>query len=112
MATVLIRKPLTFTDINYCLNYPTHTLSAFTMVEGQTAIWFQARDLMTGKVWNFKLSRRPLGHPKPVIRGDWLNYVRENGLKVNEVIILTRELDIQNAETYHIKVEPDLRLTL
>jgi hypothetical protein len=81
------------------------------MVEGQTAIWFQARDL-TGKVWNFELSRRPRGYPKPVIRGDWLNYVREKGLTVNDVIVLTREQDIQNGVTYHVKVEPDLRLTL
>ncbi|KAL3596155.1 hypothetical protein D5086_007792 [Populus alba] len=81
------------------------------MVEGQTAIWFQARDL-TGKVWNFELSIRPCGYPKPVIRGDWLNYVREKGLTVRDVIVLTREQDIQNGETYHVKVEPDLELTL
>ncbi|KAL9355793.1 hypothetical protein Peur_053763 [Populus x canadensis] len=81
------------------------------MVEGQTAIWFQARD-PTGKVWSFELSRRTSGYPKPVIRGDWLSYVREKGLKVNEVIVLTREHDIQNGVTYHVKVEPDLELTL
>ncbi|KAG6778511.1 hypothetical protein POTOM_014846 [Populus tomentosa] len=81
------------------------------MVDGQTAIWFQARD-PTGKVWNFELSIRPRGYRKPVIRGDWLNYVREKGLTVNDVIVLTKEHDIQNGVTYHVKVEPDLRLTL
>ncbi|KAG6776799.1 hypothetical protein POTOM_016587 [Populus tomentosa] len=73
------------------------------MVEGQRAISFQATD-PTGKVWNFELSKRTRGHPKPVIRGDWLNYVHEKGIKVNEVIVLTREQDIQNGETYHIRV--------
>lgn len=114
MATVIIRKRLTPTEIKSCLFCPTRTVhSAFPILlaEGQTAIWFQARD-PTGKVWNFELSRRPHGPLKPVIRGDWLNYVLEKGLKVNEVIVLTRELDIENGETYHVKVEPDLELTL
>ncbi|KAG6776797.1 hypothetical protein POTOM_016585 [Populus tomentosa] len=111
MATVIIRKRLTPTDIKSCLSYPARTLWAFPMVEGQTAIWFQARD-PTGKVWNFELSKRPHGYLKPVIRGDWLNYVREKGLTVRDVIVLTREQDIQYEVTYHIKVEPDLRLTL
>ncbi|KAJ6935087.1 hypothetical protein NC652_010171 [Populus alba x Populus x berolinensis] len=111
MATVLIYKQLTITDIKSCLSYPASTLWAFPMVDGQTAIWFQARD-PTGKVWNFELSIRPRGYRKPVIRGDWLNYVREKGLTVNDVIVLTKEHDIQNGVTYHVKVEPDLRLTL
>jgi len=111
MATVIIRKRLTPTDIKSCLSYPTGALGPFPMVEGQTAIWFQARD-PTGKVWNFELSKRPHGYLKPVIRGDWLNYVREKGLTVRDVIVLTREHDIQYELTFHIKVEPDLRLTL
>ena len=111
MATVIIRKRLARTDIKSCLSYPTDALGPFPMVEGQTAIWFQARD-PTGKVWNFELSKRPRGYLKPVMRGDWLNYVREKSLTVRDVIVLTREHDIQYELTFHIKVEPDLRLTL
>ena len=114
MATVIIRKRLTPTEIKSCLFCPTRTVhSAFLILlaEGQTAIWFQARD-PTGKVWNFELSRRPHGPQKPVIRGDWLNYVREKGLTANDSIILTMVADAENGVSYNIRVEPNTELAI
>ncbi|CAK7351335.1 unnamed protein product [Dovyalis caffra] len=61
-----------------------------------TTTGFAVRDA-TGRVWNFELSVRARGrHPKPVIIGDWLLFVREKGLVVGDRIFLTKEEDGQN----------------
>ncbi|KAL3584358.1 hypothetical protein D5086_015419 [Populus alba] len=82
------------------------------MVQGQNPISLAARD-PTGRVWEFKLCTRNRGrYWKPVIRGDWLKYVRKNGLKVNDSIILTKVEDAENGVSYNIRVEPNLELAI
>uniref|UniRef100_A0A6N2N0D0 TF-B3 domain-containing protein n=1 Tax=Salix viminalis TaxID=40686 RepID=A0A6N2N0D0_SALVM len=78
------------------------TLWAFQMVQGQNAIYFNARD-PTGKVWVFTLCTRYGPHKKPVIRGEWLRYVRDKGLTVDDVIILTMVEDAENGVSYNIQ---------
>ncbi|KAJ6289335.1 hypothetical protein OIU76_025197 [Salix suchowensis] len=112
METELVNKKLTPTDIASCLAYPAGTLGAFQMVQGQNAINFNARD-PTGRVWEFKLCTRNHGrYRKPVIRGDWLGYVREKGLTVDDFIILTMVEDAENGVSYNIRVEPNLELAI
>ncbi|KAL9377627.1 hypothetical protein Peur_028962 [Populus x canadensis] len=112
MEFELMNKQLTTTDIESCLAYTTANLWAFQMVQGQNAISFNARD-PTGKVWEFKLCTRNHGcYKKPVIRGDWLDYVREKGLTVNDSIILTMVEDAENGVSYNIRVEPNTELAI
>ncbi|KAF9679070.1 hypothetical protein SADUNF_Sadunf07G0101800 [Salix dunnii] len=100
MEIGLVNKKLTRTDIASCLAYPTGNLWAFQMLRGQNAVNFNARD-PTGRVWEFKLCTRNHGrHKKPVIRGDWLDYVREKGLTVDDFIILTMVEDAENGVRY------------
>ena len=112
MEFELVNKKLTTTAIKSCLAYPTGNLWAFQMVQGQNAINFNARD-PTGRVWEFKLCTRNHGlYKKPVIRGDWLDYVREKGLTVNDSIILTMVADAENGVSYKIRVEPNTELAI
>ncbi|KAJ6733812.1 hypothetical protein OIU74_005575 [Salix koriyanagi] len=111
MEIELVHKKLTTYDIASCLAYPARTLWAFQMVQGQNAINFNARD-PTGRVWEFTLCTRFGPHKKPVIRGDWLGYVREKGLTVDDVIILTMVEDAENGVSYNIRVEPNLELAI
>ncbi|KAL3597881.1 hypothetical protein D5086_009518 [Populus alba] len=72
---VLVEKKLSQTDIKYRLAFPTNSLRAFPMPEGETAVYFESADTLENE-WNFRLS----------IRGendhwDWLQFVREKGLK-------------------------------
>ena len=107
-----MNKKLTTSDIASCLAYPTGNLWAFQMGQGRNAINFNARD-PTGRVWEFRLCTRNHGrYEKPVIRGDWLHYVREKGLSVDDFIILTMVEDAENGVSYNIKVEPNLELAL
>ncbi|KAB5548362.1 hypothetical protein DKX38_011768 [Salix brachista] len=114
----LVKKKLTKSDIGSCLAYPTGKLAypagklwAFQMVRGRKAINFNARD-PTGRVWEFKLRTRNGPHKKPVIRGGWRAYVREKGLKVGDVIIVTMVEDAENGVSYNIRVEPNLELAI
>ncbi|KAJ6733804.1 hypothetical protein OIU74_005567 [Salix koriyanagi] len=112
MEIQLVKKQLTRTDIASCLAYPTGNLWAFQMVRGRNAVNFNARD-PTGRVWEFKLCTRNHGrYKKPVIRGDWLDYVIEKGLTVDDFIILTMVEDAENGVSYNIRVEPNLELAL
>ncbi|KAJ6908463.1 hypothetical protein NC651_018775 [Populus alba x Populus x berolinensis] len=115
MEIELVNKKLTTTAIKSCLAYTTDTtanLWAFQMVQGQNAISFNAKD-PTGRVWEFKLCTRNHGrYKKPVIRGDWLDYVREKGLTVNDSIILTMVADAENGVSFNIRVEPNTELAI
>ncbi|CAK7324634.1 unnamed protein product [Dovyalis caffra] len=96
MEVLLGNKLLTPTDIKHRLAYPTQKLDAIPIPLGQNVVGFAVRDA-TGRVWNFELSVRARGrHPKPVIIGDWLLFVREKGLVVGDRIFLTNEEDGQN----------------
>uniref|UniRef100_A0A2K1R482 TF-B3 domain-containing protein n=1 Tax=Populus trichocarpa TaxID=3694 RepID=A0A2K1R482_POPTR len=114
MESELMNKQLTKTDIKSCLSYPAGNLEPFQMVLGENAmISFNARDHPTGRVWEFKLCIRKRGrYKKPVIRGDWLDYVREKGLTVNDSIILTKVEDAENGDKYNIRVEPNTELAI
>ena len=106
-----MNKKLTTTDIKSCLSYPTANLWAFQMVRD-----IEARD-PTGREWKFKLcTRNHVRYTKPVIRGDWLDYVREKGLTVNDSIILTMVENAENAKNgvirCNIRVEPNTELAL
>ncbi|KAJ6427702.1 hypothetical protein OIU84_023156 [Salix udensis] len=81
---VLMEKELNRTDIELCLAFPTSSRRAFSMPEGETAVYFEATDTLEKK-WNFRLSRRS------VITGDWLQFVRDKGLKVGDKIFMWRE---------------------
>ncbi|KAJ6856464.1 hypothetical protein NC651_038174 [Populus alba x Populus x berolinensis] len=112
MEIELVNKKLTTTDIKSCLVYPTANLRAFQMVQGENAIRFNARD-PTGRVWEFKLcTRNHVRYTNPVIRGDWLDYVREKGLTVNDSIILTMVADAENGVSYNIRVELNTELAI
>uniref|UniRef100_A0A6N2MM77 TF-B3 domain-containing protein n=1 Tax=Salix viminalis TaxID=40686 RepID=A0A6N2MM77_SALVM len=112
MEIELVKKKLTRTDIASCLAYPTGSLTAFRMGQGQNAVNFNARD-PTGRVWGFRLCTRNHGrYEKPVIRGEWLGYVREKGLTVDDFIILTMVEDAENGVGYNIRVEPNLELAI
>ncbi|KAJ6427717.1 hypothetical protein OIU84_023171 [Salix udensis] len=81
---VLMEKILSRTDIERRLAFPTSSRRAFSMPEGETAVYFEATDTIE-KRWNFRLSRRS------VITGDWLQFVREKGLKVGDKMFMWRE---------------------
>ena len=106
-----MNKKLTTTDIESRLSYPSRNLWPFQMVQGENPISLAARD-PTRRVWEFKLCTRKHGYLKPVIRGDWLKYVRENGLTVGDSIILTMVADAENGVSYNIRVEPNLELAI
>jgi hypothetical protein len=108
---VLVNKPITNAALENCLPYTTANLWAFPMVRGVRAFNFNARD-PTGKVWGFTLCTRDGRYKKPVIRGDWLDYVREKGLTVNDSIILTMVADAENGVSYNIRVEPNTELAI
>ncbi|KAL9353770.1 hypothetical protein Peur_051740 [Populus x canadensis] len=102
---VLMEKKLSQTDIEYRLAFPTSSLRAFPMPEGETAVYFEATDTLENE-WNFRLSIRGENdrYTKPVITGDWLQFVRDKGLKVGDKISLTREEGV-NGVRYSIRAE-------
>uniref|UniRef100_A0A6N2MLV9 TF-B3 domain-containing protein n=1 Tax=Salix viminalis TaxID=40686 RepID=A0A6N2MLV9_SALVM len=97
MEIELVKKQLTRTDIASCLAYPTGNLWAFQMGPGQNG---HAELKNHGR------------YKKPVIRGDWLGYVDEKGLTVDDFIILTMVEDAENGVSYNIRVEPNLELAM
>ena len=41
--------------------------------------------------WRFHLRIRPQGYRKPVISGDWLNFVREKNVQVGDTVVFFKE---------------------
>ncbi|KAJ6394859.1 hypothetical protein OIU77_023963 [Salix suchowensis] len=102
---VLMEKELSRTDIECRLAFPTASLRAFSMPEGETAVYFEATDTLE-KEWNFRLSIRGENDPytKPVITGDWLQFVRDKGLRVGDKINLWREEGVTGVR-YSVRAE-------
>jgi hypothetical protein len=105
MEVLIMEKKLSQTDIEYRLAFPTSSLWAFPMPEGETAVYFEATDTLENE-WNFRLSIRGENdrYTKPVITGDWLQFVRDKGLKVGDKLFLTREEGV-NGVRYSIRAE-------
>ena len=102
---VLMDKKLSRTDIECRLAFSTSSLWAFSIPEGETAVYFEATDTLEQE-WNFRLSIRGENDPytKPVITGDWLQFVRDKGLKVGDKIFLWREEGVTGVR-YRIRAE-------
>ncbi|KAF9690280.1 hypothetical protein SADUNF_Sadunf01G0179100 [Salix dunnii] len=98
-------KKLSRTDIECRLAFSTSSLWAFSIPEGETAVYFEATDTLEQE-WNFRLSIRGENDPytKPVITGDWLQFVRDKGLKVGDKISLWREEGVTGVR-YRIRAE-------
>jgi hypothetical protein len=51
MEVLIMEKKLSQTDIEYRLAFPTSSLWAFPMPEGETAVYFEATDTLENE-WN------------------------------------------------------------
>ncbi|XP_034924380.1 uncharacterized protein [Populus alba] len=102
-STKVISKSLSRTDIEERLSVPASCLRFFPMPEGVREIEFQAIDTL-GKLWNFKLSCRAGGHPKPVITGQWLSFVKDKGVKVGDNVTISHQNNGTNEGQYSISV--------
>ncbi|XP_011000152.1 PREDICTED: uncharacterized protein LOC105107804 isoform X1 [Populus euphratica] len=106
-STKAISKSLSRTDIEERLSVPASCLHLFPMPEGVREIEFQAIDTL-GKQWNFKLSCRSEGHPKPVITGQWLSFVKDKGVKVGDTVTISQQNNGTNEVQYSISVSRKL----
>nr|TKR74977.1 hypothetical protein D5086_0000289940 [Populus alba] len=93
-STKVISKSLSRTDIEERLSVPASFLHFFPKHEGAREIEFQAIDTL-GKLWTFKLSCRSEGHPKPVITGQWLSFVKDKGVKVGDTVTISHQSEGQ-----------------
>ncbi|KAJ6677755.1 hypothetical protein OIU85_008342, partial [Salix viminalis] len=84
----------------------------FEWGEGETLSIILRQAIPLEECGEFRLCTRNHVHEKPVIRGEWLNYVREKGLTVNDFIILTKVEDAEHGVSYNIRVQPNSELAL
>ncbi|KAF9690277.1 hypothetical protein SADUNF_Sadunf01G0178800 [Salix dunnii] len=92
-----MEKKLSRTDIQCRLAFWTPSLWVFSMPEGETAVYFEATDTLEQDGENDP-------YTKPVITGDWLQFVCDKGLKVGDKIFLWMEEGVTGVR-YRIRAE-------
>ncbi|KAJ0017597.1 hypothetical protein Pint_09610 [Pistacia integerrima] len=106
MEGQVFSKSLTKTDINHRLCIPTNSLPMFPpFAEGsniQSLIVHHMEE--AGIVLNLRFYVRRNGHPKPVLAGDWVQFVRRKGLKIGDEVELFRFIDANGEITYTIRL--------
>ncbi|KAJ9128636.1 hypothetical protein P3X46_034669 [Hevea brasiliensis] len=109
----LINKVLSQTDVECRLSFPTASLWAIPIPQGQNAVEFQATSAGNNQEnWNFRLSVRSSNiddkYKKPELTGDWLRFVREKSLRKGNKIILTMEVEANGVRHYNIGAQMKL----
>lgn len=88
----LFSKCLTETDIRARLTIPMASMPHFQIPNHENTNHFDIPVVDSeGHEWTFRCSTRPRGHPILVISGGWLEFVRANGLLVNDEVTFYEE---------------------
>ena len=91
MAEAVFSKALSRSDTTVKLAIPTAALQNFAgLGEGVLRVTDWNRD-----AWEFRLSTRKRGHPRPVFTGEWLAFARAKRFQVNDHLFFTRLEDGQ-----------------
>ncbi|KAJ0017601.1 hypothetical protein Pint_09614 [Pistacia integerrima] len=105
MEELIFRKRLPQTAIDCRLCIPTKTLQMFPPFADR-------RDVQTlivqdmeeeGILWNLDLYIQPEGHPKPVVAGQWIDFVRRKQLRAGDGIIFYRIMDANGEVNYQMR---------
>ncbi|KAJ0007965.1 hypothetical protein Pint_29325 [Pistacia integerrima] len=108
MATLVLEKKLTRTDINSKLSVPTRCLNHFPVFgQGRRAARLIVKDLGQTHIeryWSLRLAVRRRGYAKPVIGGEWRKFVDRKGLKPGDVVLFfEKENEATSEVSYGIK---------
>ncbi|KAJ6427704.1 hypothetical protein OIU84_023158 [Salix udensis] len=103
----LFTKVLSPVDTTHRLTVPMANLEDFEFPAGQHAINIEATDTIE-KQWTFKLSIRPNLTPRPVFTGQWIQFVKEKGLKVGDRIVFSRQQTEGDGVHYRIRAEREI----
>ncbi|GKV32216.1 hypothetical protein SLEP1_g40833 [Rubroshorea leprosula] len=104
---MLFKKPLKPTDITKRLAIRTKSLESLPHFNGGHAV--RLKVLYEGRGWPMVCSTRKQGHKKPVLSNGWIPFVRENHLKVGDVVTLYKEGDEAGLQ-YRIEVDRATRV--
>ncbi|EEF29362.1 conserved hypothetical protein [Ricinus communis] len=100
----MFSKVLQCPDIERGLSVPEACIKAFQPTDKGTEMNLQVRD-ESGIVRTFRC-RIPIGlNPKPVVFGDWLQFVRSKDLKQGDAITFYKEKDHATGADYRITVK-------
>ncbi|KAJ6309173.1 hypothetical protein OIU76_018712 [Salix suchowensis] len=106
MEQHLFTKRLSAVDTTHGLTIPEANLGDLEFPAGQHAINIVAAD--TGeKQWTYTLSirRNNNPNPRPVFTGQWIQFVKEKGLKVGDKIVFSRQQPEGDGVQYRIRAE-------
>ncbi|GKV22278.1 hypothetical protein SLEP1_g32160 [Rubroshorea leprosula] len=82
-------KELTRTDVESMLVIPVAFMNNMPQVQGGHFTNVTVSDA-GGREWNFGYYVRANQNPRPVLKSGWCHYVREKGLRVDDIIIFQR----------------------
>ncbi|KAK9219984.1 hypothetical protein WN943_008631 [Citrus x changshan-huyou] len=87
-------KKITDTDARVRLSVSSRSLDDgfFELAAGERSREFVAFDAKDERrPWRFHLRIRAQGYRKPVISGDWLNFVREKNVQAGDTVVFSKE---------------------
>ncbi|KAJ6342882.1 hypothetical protein OIU78_010742 [Salix suchowensis] len=105
----LFTKLLSPVDTTHRLSIPEAILRDIEFPAGQHAIKIEATDTIEQQ-WTFRLSirRNDNLNPRPVFTGQWIQFVKEKGLKAGDKIVLSRQQTEGDGVQYRIRAERNL----
>ncbi|KAK0598897.1 hypothetical protein LWI29_000473 [Acer saccharum] len=102
---IIFSKPLSETDVSNRLAIPSGILDKIAPLSMGQKVSIAVIDA-TGHQWSFLLSTRNDGkYLKPVITGEWLQFVGERGLHKDDKITFYRETIENNEVRFRIGIE-------
>ncbi|KAJ6309174.1 hypothetical protein OIU76_018713 [Salix suchowensis] len=109
MEQHLFTRLLSPVDTTHRLTIPMANLGDFEFLTGQHAINIVATDT-TEQQWTFTLSIRQNNnpHPTPEFTGQWIQFMKEKGLKVGDRIVFSRQQTEGDGVQYKIRAERKL----
>ncbi|KAF2319894.1 hypothetical protein GH714_020152 [Hevea brasiliensis] len=104
LAMAIFSKILTNSDVMRRLSIPENSIKAFPPAQKGHEIILHVKD-DNGTVWKFRCRMPAIGFSKPVVFGNWFQFVRSKDLKPGDMIVFYKEMDEDNGAQYKIEVK-------
>jgi hypothetical protein len=102
----VMSKILSESDAKHKLvEFPAKRFSVSPLLDGQNSVEFVAFDMLEQQ-WRLEVSFCNEGkYPKPWLKGEWDDYVRQKGLEKGDKVILTMHEQENGERIYRIRAE-------
>jgi len=102
----VMSKILSESDAKHKLvEFPAKSFSVSPLLDGQNSVEFVAFDMLEQQ-WRLEVSFCNEGkYPKPWLKGEWDDYVRQKGLEKGDKVILTMHEQENGERIYRIRAE-------